>query len=104
MSGDNHVGKKSPDICDGADHRRFLCSQSMKHKAMKGYEAQGSSLESNKERRTSKCPRAEKNVPESNIQKKKGHQNFHWQIGLLLKAAVKTGKDTEMSKGGEECH
>jgi hypothetical protein len=76
----------------------------MKHEAMKAYDAQESSVESNKERRTSKCPRAEKNVPESNIQKKKGHRNVHWQIGLLLEAAVKTGKDTEMSKGGEECH
>jgi hypothetical protein len=45
MSGKNHEGNKSPDICDGNDQRIFLCSQAVKHKAMKAYEAQGSSLE-----------------------------------------------------------
>jgi hypothetical protein len=34
MSGENHEGNKSPDICDG-NQRRLLCSRAMKHEAMK---------------------------------------------------------------------
>jgi hypothetical protein len=47
-------GNKSPDIYDGNGQRRFLCSWAMKHRAMKGHEAQGSSLERSKEGRTLK--------------------------------------------------
>jgi hypothetical protein len=72
----------------------------MKHKAIKVYETQGSSLEGSKEGRTPKCPRADNAVTgRSNI--RKGEDiNFHWQIGLLWGATFKRGKDTEMSKGG----
>jgi hypothetical protein len=52
MSGENHEGNKSPDIYDSNNQRRFLCSQAMKHEAMKAYETQGSSLEWRKEGRT----------------------------------------------------
>jgi hypothetical protein len=52
-----------------------------------------------KEDRTLKCPRADKAVTGSNIQKRKRHQNVHWQIGLLLGAAFNRGKDTEMPIG-----
>jgi hypothetical protein len=100
MSGKNHEGNKSPDIYDGNNQTRFLCSRAMKHKAMKAYETQGSSLEGSKEGRTLRCPRADKAVTGGNIQKRKGHQNAHWQIGLLLGATFRRGKDTEMSKGG----
>jgi hypothetical protein len=43
MSGENHEGNKSPDIYDGNNQRRFLCSLAMTNEAMKAYEAQGSS-------------------------------------------------------------
>jgi hypothetical protein len=52
-----------------------------------------------KEERTPKCPRADKAVVGSNVQKRKGHQNVHWQIGLLLGAMFNRGKDTKMSIG-----
>jgi hypothetical protein len=45
MSGKNHEGNKSPDICDNDNQRRFLCPQAMKHEAIKAYETQGSSSE-----------------------------------------------------------
>jgi hypothetical protein len=48
MSGENHEGNKSPDICDNDNQRRFLCPQTMKHEAMKAYETQGSALEGEK--------------------------------------------------------
>jgi hypothetical protein len=57
-----------------------------------------------KRRKGHGCPRSDKTVTGSNIQKRKRHQNVHWQIGLLLGATFKRGKDTEMSKGGEDCH
>jgi len=40
MSGENHVGNKSPDICDGNDQRRFLGT---KHKnlLLKGAKREG---------------------------------------------------------------
>jgi hypothetical protein len=63
MSGENHVGNKSPDICSGNDQRGFLCSRPMKPRAMKGYEAQGSCFES-REGRTPKCPKADKAITE----------------------------------------
>jgi hypothetical protein len=69
MSGKNHEGNKSPDICDGNDQWRFLCSRTMKHRAMKGYEAQVSALERSKEGRTLKCSKADKAVAKSNIQR-----------------------------------
>jgi hypothetical protein len=72
----------------------------MKHEAMKAYETQGSSLEGSKEGRTLECPRSDKTVTGSNIQKRKRHRSVHWQIGLLLGATFKRGKDTEMSKVG----
>jgi hypothetical protein len=103
MSGENHEGNKSPDI----NQRRFLCSQAMKHDAMKAYETQGSSLEGSKEGRTPKCPRADNAValrakleggggggghecslaPDravvgSNVQKRKGHRNVQGRIRL----------------------
>jgi hypothetical protein len=43
---------------------------------------------------------ADRAVVGSNIQKRKGHRNVPWQIGLLLGATFKRGKNTEMSKGG----
>jgi hypothetical protein len=102
VSGENHEGNKSsPDIYDGKGQRRFLCSQAMKHEAMKAYETQGSSLEGSKEGRTPKCPRADKAVTGSSIRKRKGHMTVHWQIGLLLGATFERGKDTEMSIGME---
>jgi hypothetical protein len=52
----------------------------MKHEAMKVYETQGSSLEGSKEGRTPKCPRADKAVTGSNIQKRKGHQNVQQKL------------------------
>jgi hypothetical protein len=68
---------------------------------MKAYEeAQGSSLEASKEGRTLKCPRLDKTVTGSNIQKRKRHQNVPWRIELLLGATFKRGKDTKMSKVG----
>jgi hypothetical protein len=70
MSGENHEGNKSPDIYDGIDQRRFLCSQAMKHEAMKAYEMQRSSLEGSKGReRTPKCPRADNAIAKSNIKR-----------------------------------
>jgi hypothetical protein len=69
----------------------------MKHKAIKVYETQGSSLEGSKEGRTPKCPRADNAVGGSNS--RRGDMNVHWQIGLLLVAMFKRGKDTETSKG-----
>jgi hypothetical protein len=82
MSGENHEGNKSPDICDGNDQRRFLCSQTMKPRAMKGYEAQVSALERSKEGRTPKCPNDD---------------------NAVAKAMFKRGKDTDMSKGRLGC-
>jgi hypothetical protein len=38
-------------------------------------------------------------VAGSNVQEKKGHQNVHWQIRLLLGAKYSRGKDTKMSIG-----
>jgi hypothetical protein len=78
MSGENHEGNKSPDICDKDNQRRFLCPRAMKHKAMKAYETQGSSLEA---------------------AKREGHQDVQGQIRLSLGATIKRGKDTKMSKG-----
>jgi hypothetical protein len=78
MSGENHEGNKSPDICDNDNQRRFLCPRAMKHDAMKAYETQGSSLEG---------------------AKREGHQNVQGRIRLSLGATIKRGKDTEMSKG-----
>jgi hypothetical protein len=98
MSGENHERNKSPDIYDGINQRRFLCSRAMKHEAMKAYETQGSSLEGSKEGRTPKCPRSDKTVTGSNIQKRKRHRNVHWQIGLSLGATFERGKNTKMSK------
>jgi hypothetical protein len=40
MSGENHEGNKSPDICDNDNQKRFLCPRAMKHGAMKAYETQ----------------------------------------------------------------
>jgi hypothetical protein len=94
MSGKNHEGSKSPDIYDGINQRRSLCPR-----AMKAYETQGSSLEGSKEGRIPKCPKSDKIVTGSNIQKRKGHQNVHWHIGLSLGATFKGGKNTKMSKG-----
>jgi hypothetical protein len=53
MSGKNHEENKSPDIYDGNDQRRFLCSRAMKHEAMKAYEAQGGSSQALFEEETS---------------------------------------------------
>jgi hypothetical protein len=78
MSGENHEGNKSPDICDNDNQRRFLCPPAMKHGAMKSYETQGSSLEG---------------------AKREGHRNVQGRIRLSLGATIKRGKDTEMSKG-----
>jgi hypothetical protein len=36
----------------------------MKHEAMKGYEAQGYSLEKSREGKTPKCPKADKAITE----------------------------------------
>jgi hypothetical protein len=119
MSGENHEGNKSPDICDNDNQRRFLCPRAMKHKAMKAYETQGSSLEGAKRGRTPKYPRAVKAVARDNIrrgeghecpladravvgssvQKRKGDRDAQGWIRLLLGATIKRGKDTEMSKG-----
>jgi hypothetical protein len=122
MSGKNHEGNKSPDICDGINQRRFLRSRAMKHEAMKAYETQGSSLEGSKEGRTAKCPRADNAVAGSNIrrkggggglecpladravvgsnvQKRTGHRNVHGWIRLLLVAMFNRGKVTEISVG-----
>jgi hypothetical protein len=74
MSGKNHEENKSPDIYDGNEQRRFLCTRAMKHEAMKAYEAQESSLERNKVGRTPKCPRPDKAVTGGNNQKWKGHE------------------------------
>jgi hypothetical protein len=105
MSGENHEGNKSPDIYDGNNQRRFLCSRAMKHEAMTAYETQGSScLEGSNEGRTPKCPRVDKAVTGSNIEKRKGHMTVHWWIGLLLGATFKRRKDTEMSIGRKGCH
>jgi hypothetical protein len=78
MSGENHEGNKSPDICDNDNQRRFLSPQAMKHKAMKAYETQGSSVEG---------------------AKREGHRDVQGWIRLSLGATIKSGKDTEMSKG-----
>jgi hypothetical protein len=78
MLGQNPGGNKSPDIYDGNNQRRFLCSRAMKHEAMKAYQTQGSSLEVSKEGRTPKCPRPDKNV---------------------TGATFERGKDTKMSIG-----
>jgi hypothetical protein len=85
MSGKNHEGNKSPDIYDGNEQRRILCSRDMKHEAMKAYETQESSLEGSREGRTQECPRADNAVAGSNI--RRGGKD-------------KRGKDTEMSKVG----
>jgi hypothetical protein len=77
MSGKNHEGNKSPDICYNDNQRRFLCPRAMKHGAMKAYETQGSSLEG---------------------AKREGHRDVHGRIRLSLGATIKRGKDSEMSK------
>jgi hypothetical protein len=82
MSGENHEGNKSPDICDNDNQRRFLCPRAMKHGAMKAYETQGSSLEG---------------------VKREGHRDVHGRIRLSLGATIKRGKDTEMSKSRYGC-
>jgi hypothetical protein len=82
MSGENHEGNKSPDIYDGINQRRSLCSRAMKHGAMKAYETHGSSLEGTK---------------------REGHRDVHGQIRLSLGATIKRGKDTEMSKSRYGC-
>jgi hypothetical protein len=48
-----------------------------------------------REGRTPKCPLADRRaVVGSNVRKRKGHQNVHWQIGLLPRATFKQrGKD-----------
>jgi hypothetical protein len=79
MSGENHEGNKSPDICDNDNQRRFLCPRAMKHRAMKAYETQGSSL--------------------GEEAKREGHRDVHGRIRLSLGATIKRGKDTKMSKG-----
>jgi hypothetical protein len=78
MSGENHEGNKSPDICDNDNQRRFLCPRAMKHEAMKAYETQGSSGEG---------------------AKREGHRNVQGQIMLSRRATFKRGKDTKMSIG-----
>jgi hypothetical protein len=78
MSGKNHEGNKSPDICYNDNQRRFLCPRAMKHGAMKAYETQGSSLEG---------------------AKREGHQDVHGRIRLSLGATIKRRKDTKMSIG-----
>jgi hypothetical protein len=78
MSGENHEGNKSPDICDKDNQRRFLYPRAMKHGAMKAYETQGSSLEG---------------------AEREGHRDVHCRIRLSLRVTIKRGKDTEMSKG-----
>jgi hypothetical protein len=40
MSGENHEGNKSPEICDDDNQRRFLCPRAIKHEATKAYETQ----------------------------------------------------------------
>jgi hypothetical protein len=99
MSGENHEGIKSPDICDNDNQRRFLCPRAMKRKTMKEYETQGSSLEGAKREGHRNIPGAVKAVARDNIRRGKD-MNVHWQIGLLLGATFKRGKDTEMSKVG----
>jgi hypothetical protein len=76
MSGKNHEGNKSPDICDNDNQRRFLCPRAMKHGAMKAYETQGSSLDS------------------LEGAKREGHRDVHGRIRLSLGATIKRGKDT----------
>jgi hypothetical protein len=46
-----------------------MCSQAMKHRAMKSHEAQGSAFERSKEGMTRKCPRADEAVTGSNFRK-----------------------------------
>jgi hypothetical protein len=69
MSGENHEWNKTPDINDGINQRRFLCSRVMKHEALKAYETHGSSLEGSKEGRTPKCPRSDNAVAGSTIRR-----------------------------------
>jgi hypothetical protein len=92
MSDKNHEGNKSPDIDDGNDQSRCLCSRAIKHEAMKAYDAQGSSFKGSKEGRTPKCPRADKAVTGSNFRRGGEDMNVHWQIGMLLGAAFKKGE------------
>jgi hypothetical protein len=100
MSGKNLERNKSPDICDNDNQRRFLCTRTMKHKGLKAYETQGSALEGAKREGHRDVQQSDKTVTGSNNQKRKRHQNVHRQIGLLLGATFKRGRDTEMSKVG----
>jgi hypothetical protein len=75
----------------------------MKPRAMKGYEAQVSALqvsalERSKEGRTPKCPKADKAVAKSNVQKREGHRNVQRQIRLSLKATFKEGRTPKCPK------
>jgi hypothetical protein len=47
-----------------------------------------------KEEKTPKCPRADRAVTGSNVQKRKGHRNVQGQIRLSLGAMFKRGEDT----------
>jgi hypothetical protein len=64
-----------------------------KHRAMKGLEAQGSSLEESKDGRTPKCPRADEAVAEGNFRRGED-MNVHWQTGLSLGAMIKRWEGT----------
>jgi hypothetical protein len=61
--------RSGPEEFQSFGQRRFLGSQVMKHRAMKGHEAQGSSLESSKAGKTPKCSRADKAIAGSNFRK-----------------------------------
>jgi hypothetical protein len=60
----------------------------------------GAPLEGGGGRGGKECPLADRAVVGSNVQKRKGHQNVQEQIGLLLGATFKRGKDTKISIGG----
>jgi hypothetical protein len=123
MSGKNHEGNKSPDIYDGNDQRRFLCSRAMKHEVIrpmkcrdllvKGAKREGHrnvqgqirlSLGATLERGEGhECPLADRAVVGSNIQTRgvatagniqRKDMNAHWQIGLVLGTTFKRGEDT----------
>jgi hypothetical protein len=83
MSGENHEGNKSPEICDDDNQRRFLCPRAMKHEATKAYETQGSSGEG---------------------AKREGHWDVQGRIRLSLGTTIKQGIDTTMSIGGDGSH
>jgi hypothetical protein len=119
MSGENHEGNKSPDICDGNDQRRFLCSQTMKPRTMKGYEAHVSALERSKrkghrnvqrqirlslkatfkEGRTPICPKADRAVSGKQRSKEGRTPKCPKADKAVTKSNVQRGEDTEMSKG-----